>query len=102
MLMINSDEAMGGAVFRDDSDKLKMVGNRILMKNCKGMSSQNPVGPPFNATVVLMRAAMIDVPNSSFAGAIHRIKKVPVNLPVMNKSMPRESPVAATELLMFA
>ena len=101
MLMINSDEAMGGAVFRDDSDKLKMVGNRMLMKNCKGMSSQNPVGPPFNATVVLMAAAMSAVPNSSFVGAIHRIKKVPVNRPNINNSMPMESPVAPTELLTF-
>ena len=97
MLMISKEEAMGGAFLRVASDKLKIVGNRILMKNCSAMSNQNPVSEGISATMLQMMAAMSDVPKSNLAGDTHRIKKVPVNRPIMNSSSPKESPVAATD-----
>ena len=99
MLIIRSEDAMGGAFFRVESDRLKMVGNMMLIKNCSGMSSQNPRALPVKAMVNPIMAAAIAAKNSSFAGAIQRIRNVPVNRPIMNINRPSERPVAATELL---
>ena len=42
MLIIRSEDAMGGAFFRVESDRLKMVGNMMLIKNCIAMRIQMP------------------------------------------------------------
>ena len=50
MLIINNEDAMGGDCLSWDNDKLKMVGNMMLMKNCRRIKIHIPESLAKSAT----------------------------------------------------